>query len=337
MALYNRLDARDWAQTHLFGMVNHTMPSFTADLSAINEKAIRHDISLAIEHGFTGTLAVSDVAISIPEYIEFLRIAADEADGRIFLVHHAGFGTLEQNISVLRDAEDAGAELVLLSYPPNFYPESERDVVEYTKAVCEATSLAVMLPGFGSEIHPADIPVQRGRPGTLTCRLLDECSNIVAIRAEGGYPGIQCAVEHFGREIILSVSIENDFVPLTQVMPMQLFAVSGHEYYGPTMPKVFDLLQVGKHAEATKIHRQICPAVKAKQCMTTLLDGGSVINHQAWKFQGWLQGYNGGPLRNPTHRMHESQMNILKKGLLDSGLEPTDDPFREFFVGRNPL
>ena len=30
-------------------------------------------------------------------------------------------------------------------------------------------------------------------------------------------------------------------------------------------------------------------------------------------------------------------MNILKKGLLDSGLEPTDDPFREFIVGRNPL
>ena len=133
------------------------------------------------------------------------------------------------------------------------------------------------------------------------------------------------------------MSIENDFVPLTRVMPIQLFAVSGHEYYGPTMPKVFDLLQVGKHAEATKIYRQIRPAVKAKQCMTTLLDGRSVINHQAWKFQGWLQGYNGGPLRNPTLRVHESQMNILKKGLLDSGLEPTDDPFREFFVGRNPL
>jgi hypothetical protein len=29
-------------------------------------------------------------------------------------------------------------------------------------------------------------------------------------------------------------------------------------------------------------------------------------------------------------------MNLLRKGLADSGLDPTDDPNAEFFVGRNP-
>lgn len=29
-------------------------------------------------------------------------------------------------------------------------------------------------------------------------------------------------------------------------------------------------------------------------------------------------------------------MNALRKGLVDAGLDPTTDPFREFFVGRNP-
>ena len=74
------------------------------------------------------------------------------------------------------------------------------------------------------------------------------------------------------------------------------------------MPKVFDLLQAGKHAEATKIHRQTCPAIKAKQGMTRLLDGRSVINHQAWKFQGWLQGYNGGPLRHRGDRVPDERV-----------------------------
>ena len=221
MALYNRLDARDWARTHLFGMVNHTMPSFTADLSAINEKAIRHDISLAIEHGFTGTLAVSDVAISIPEYVEFLRIAADEADGRIFLVHHASFGTLEQNITALARCGGCRGRTRAPLLPAELLPG-----IRARRRRVHQGCLRSNVPGR----HAARFRLRRFiRPifrysaagqATLTCRLLDECSNIVAIRAEGGYPGIQSAVEHFGREIILSVSIENDFVPLTQVMPM---------------------------------------------------------------------------------------------------------------------
>ena len=47
-------------------------------------------------------------------------------------------------------------------------------------------------------------------------------------------------------------------------------------------------------------------------------------------------GYNGGPLRQPTQRIHDAQMNMLRKGLADSGLEPTPAPNRDFFIGRNP-
>jgi hypothetical protein len=36
-------------------------------------------------------------------------------------------------------AERAGGDLMLLSYPPNFYPESEQDIDDYAKAVCDAT------------------------------------------------------------------------------------------------------------------------------------------------------------------------------------------------------
>ena len=60
------------------------------------------------------------------------------------------------------------------------------------------------------------------------------------------------------------------------------------------------------------------------------------FNRQAWKFQAWLQGYNGGPLRPPTLRIHDKQMNQLRNALIASGLTPTPDPNREFFIGRNP-
>ena len=44
MADYTRAEARDWAREKFIGAVNCTIPSFTGDLQAINEAAIRHDV-----------------------------------------------------------------------------------------------------------------------------------------------------------------------------------------------------------------------------------------------------------------------------------------------------
>ncbi|MFJ8494510.1 hypothetical protein ACIRBZ_40145 [Streptomyces sp. NPDC094038] len=159
MARYTRAEAREWAREHLVGVVNCTIPSFTGDLRHINETAIRQDTRLAIEHGFAGALGVSEVAVQLPGYLDFLRIVKDDAGAEFLLTHHTGWSTLEQNIKAVKGAEEAGAELVLLSYPPNFYPESEQDVHDYTKAVCDATNLAVMLfPMFLWGFSPASTP-----------------------------------------------------------------------------------------------------------------------------------------------------------------------------------
>ena len=68
MSGYSRAEARDWAREKLVGAVNCTIPSFTGDLRGINEAAIRHDVRRAKEHGFIGTLGVSEVSITLPEY-----------------------------------------------------------------------------------------------------------------------------------------------------------------------------------------------------------------------------------------------------------------------------
>ena len=335
---YSRTDARDWAREKLVGAVNCTIPSFSGDLRTINEAAVRHDVRLAKEHGFIGTLGVSEVSITLGEYLEFLRISKDEAGQEFYLVHHASWSNLEQNIEAIAGAERAGADLALLSYPPNFYPESEQDIYDYTKAVCDATSLGVILfPmflwGFSGRIHPADIPVR------LIRRLIDDIPNLAVIKAEGGAPSIMGAIEcHrlFGNEVVISVPIEGDLIPLSQLMPIQLSATSDHEYYGPMIPRVMRLLRDGKFDAATEVYWQLHPARKAKAALAAAMHGGFFLNRQAWKFQGWLQGYNGGPLRMPTQRIHDHQMAALRKGLLDAGLTPSMDPFREFFTGRNP-
>ena len=179
------------------------------------------------------------MTITQPEYRQFCEIAADEAAGRQIFVHHSSWSDYETAVAGLKIAEETGAELVLLSYPPNFYPQSEQDIYDYSRAICDATSLGVMLfPvglwGFTDRIHPSDIPVP------LIRRLIDDCPNLVAIKAEGGFPStFMGAVEcwrHFGDEVVISCPIEGHLIPLSQLMPIQFSATSDTEYYGSNDP-----------------------------------------------------------------------------------------------------
>jgi 4-hydroxy-tetrahydrodipicolinate synthase len=192
---------------------------------------------------------------------------------------------------------------------------------------------AACVDGRRRRIHPSDIPAG------LIRRLIDDCPNIAVIKTEGGFPSLQGIVECyrlFGDEVVISMPIEGDLIPLSQLIPIQLSATSDHEYYGPTISHVMQLLRNGEYDEATEIYWRLHPARKIKARLAPTLHGGAFLNRQAWKFQGWLQGYNGGPLRQPTQRIHDPQMIALRKGLIDAGLQPSMDPFREYFIGRNP-
>ena len=265
MASYRKNEAREWAREKLRGVANVVIPSYTSDLKGLNEAGIRHDIRKELEYGFSGTLLVSEVAITLAEYGQFFEWANDEAKGRLQLIHHAMFNTLEENIEAAQIAEANGAELVLLCYPVNFYAETSQDIYDYTKAFCDGTNLAVMLfqvPHWGFQrVHGSDIEP------ALIRRLIDDCPNIAAIKAEGGMPSIMGFVEcHrlFGKEIVISCPLEKDMLAFAQLVPVQFSGTSNTEYFGPMIPRIFNLLQKGDFEEATKLYWQIQPA-RARQ------------------------------------------------------------------------
>lgn len=335
MASYSRKEAREWGRENLQGVANVLMPTMTSDFKRLNEKAIRHDVETTISHGFVGTLTCSEVAITMDEYEQFVRVAVEQAAGRIFIVHHAVFNTLEENIDALKRAEAAGAELVLLGYPPYFYPKSLEEVYTYTKAMCDATNLAVMLfaiPTWGfSRLDPADLPV------SLLRRLVDDCPNVAAIKAEGGMPNIMSPIEvhrAFHKEVVISMPMEHEYVPLAQLIPIPFCGTNYSAYYGPTLPQVYRLIQEGRYDEATAIFYKLDAARKAFTSVPQASNG--LINRMMWKYEGWLQGYNGGPLRHPTARVYQRDMIALRRGQEASGLNPTSDSDEAFFVGRNP-
>ena len=334
--MYGRRDARDWARERMQGVCNVVIPSYTTDMTDINEAGIRHDVRLNIYNQFSGFLLVAETAITADEYFRFTEIAADEAQGRQLLLHHASFNTLEENIAVANRAAAAGAEVTLLSYPATFYPRSEEDIYEYTRRFCEAVDMAVMLfpvPLWGFErIHPASLSVD------LMERLVNELPTIVAIKAEGGHPSIAGFVETWLRlsdRVVVTMPLENQGIPLATLIPMQYIGTSNTEYFGATVPQMLQLARDGKNDEAMRLFWQVDPARRANEKIGAI-GGANTVHRMAWKYQAWLNGYNGGPLRAPTARLVSDQMRMLRKGLVDAELPVTADTDDAFFVGRNP-
>ena len=62
----------------------------------------------------------------------------------------------------------------------------------------------------------------------------------------------------------------------------------------------------------------------------------SLVPRMVWKFQGWLTGSNGGPLRGPIARVNSAQMAQLRQAAKAAGVAVDDAPDDEFFRGRNP-
>ena len=72
-----------------------------------------------------------------------------------------------------------------------------------------------------------------------------------------------------------------------------------------------------------------------RMVLSRLRNAGTVFVHRLlWKYQGWLQGFNGGPVRPPHMRLADRQMKTLRSAALAAGLPVTDEPDTEFFRGR---
>lgn len=335
VADYGRHEAREWARERLRGVANVVIPTFTNDFQDVNEVATRFDIRREIELGFAGTLVVAETATTPAEYIRVLEWAADEARGRLTLFFHASFNTLDENIELAKRADDAGAEMVLLSYPPTFYPHDLKDVYDYTVEFCRATNLGVMLfpvPLWGFErLHPAAIPIE------MLTRLVDEVPNIVAIKAEGGMPGIGGFAECWNAlsdQVVVTMPLEQQAIPLATLVPLQTIATSNTECLGGAVPKMLSLIHEGKSVEAMELYWQVDPARRANERIGVA--GANAVHRMAWKYQAWLTGFNGGPLRQPTSRLVPAQMHGLRAAAREAGVLAAEEGDESFFAGRNP-
>jgi 4-hydroxy-tetrahydrodipicolinate synthase len=265
-----------------------------------------------------------------------MEIARDEAAGRQRFLLQGAFDTAEEIVTMANDARSLGIDGMLLGHPNSFYPTSAQQVEDYTVDICQATDLAVVLFVVEhSNLRRLDV---RGYPADVLERLT-EVDTIVAVKYEVGRQQTTNTYETFRRlenaDVLLSDPMEFNAPMWVDLFGMQWMGTSNYEYYGSYVPRLLGLLRAGDTRQAMGEYWRMEPARNARSA--TMSSGGANLVHRyLWKFQAWLNGYNGGPIRQPAMKLSESQMRTSAEGLRKVGAALADEPFAEFFTGRNP-
>lgn len=339
MRSYDKGEARAWALESLRGCCGCVSPTFTSDLSGLNEAAIRHDVALAKEHGLSGVLIVSEAGTTLAEMAKFTEIVVDEAGDDLLTVLQGSQATLADTIASVEHGAAAGVDLVMPSYPLYFNPGHTDEVVGFTKAVADAGDVGVIIFAmdqwnFG-RLHAAGFSV------SLLEQMVDDIPQVVAIKNEVGGPGvggIAAVFERFTGEVIVTDPLEFNSPAWIANYGMQFMGTSNYELTGPMVPKMFELLSdAATWDEGMELYWQLAPARRAHAAVCTpLVANSGLVPRMHWKYQGWLNGYNGGPIRQPHMRISAAQMVTLRNGAVASGLDVTGDADQDFYAGRNP-
>jgi dihydrodipicolinate synthase/N-acetylneuraminate lyase len=331
---YTRDEVKERARSEWVGLCNVTLPSFNENFSGLNEAGIRHDVRLAAQYGYWGTLVAAESGTTLDEYIRFLEVASDAAPDGFRIVAHLSFSTVEEELLAAKAAEAVGAEAALLSYPPSFRPRASQEIVEHTRYVAERTDLAlilfaVMTWGF-KPLHPAGFPMD-------ALEDLARLPTAAALKYEGGGAALFSAFDEVYRRCSEHVLVENPMemhIPaLVRNYGVQWFGTSAYESAGDRPPRVFAAAREGCLEQAMEIFWSYHSAREAKGQFHATFPGAGLIHRTGWKYLGWLQGFNGGLLRMPQMRLNPGQMKALRAGLSASGYElPPDDA--DFYTGR---
>ncbi|GIK56773.1 MAG: dihydrodipicolinate synthase family protein [Chloroflexi bacterium] len=278
-------------------------------------------------------MCATETGLTLPEAKQFLAIAADEAGDKIIVTTSLILDSFDDNMELMRHAEEVGVDGILLGYPPQFHSHTAEEIYEVTRQFCEATGMHVTLypsPHFHfNRFHNSGFPLE-------IVERLAEIENVVAIKVGelGLYTDLYRLV---GDKVLLGCPVERYAPLLIQGFGMQWMGAGCYEaFQSPErryLVDYFNLLLAGQTAEAMEIYWKLAPARQTfeQQFNQTVMTG--TYNWQQQKFYQWCVGGNSGLTRQPAMKVHTWEMEMTKMAFRMIDIEPRES-VDEFIVGR---
>ena len=325
---------KQWAKENMKGMETCILPSFTPDLSALDEEGIRWDVRQAINNGFFSALVTGGMGTTREEAARMQQIATDEAQGKIMISSGLGIGRLNDNLQVIKHAEEVGCSHFMLVYM-NLFPETEDDIYDFTKSLCDATKLPIYVYSTQAlgldKFHPC------GLSPTVLDRIAD-IDNVVGLKiGSGDYTYICECFERCGDRLQVNIAAVDTAPLYHQAYGQQWIGAAVYELYQspekPYLVEAFNYMFQGQMDKVLEIYNTLRPILNMflQQMMPCIMIGS--YHWLFLKYYQWLTGSNGGMLRPPTMKLSHYQMEQAKNAIRAIGITP-QQPDEEFLIGR---
>lgn len=328
---------KEWAREHFRGFENILMPSFTPDLSALDEDGIRLDVRQSAAHGFFSTFPAG-MGLRPEEARRFFEIVVDEGKRANILVAAPVFGPPDQVMNIVKGAEQAGASHLFVGFPRT--AKTQDELYAYVKSIADNTNLGIILwatdDGEFKHLHPSNVPFEA----------LDKAANlpnVVALKIMATLDPVAVSeiYERLGKRMLVGAVGLNLAPLLVKNYGMQWSGAwtvealqSPEKRYAVDF---FNLLLKGQHAQAMKVYWQMYPAYQTLYAIMAPLLQKGVHAAAVLKYHQWCVGGNGGawrPQGQPeAYTVRDDWKQAIRKAYRDIGIQPREGG-EEFTIGR---
>lgn len=324
MANYTKSEAKEWARENLKGEWTTLMTPFTSD-DEVDEAGLRNNIRHIRSLGTRGAGCSWNMgefwSLTREERLRLYDIVSDEAAGKWPIAAQVTHTSYKEAIALAKHAEARGFDLLILA-SPYILTKTEKQVIEFSKVVAEATSLAIMFynsPQFGIVMSAEGL------------REICKIPNVVGVK-EASFNRQISVDTHLlvGKEAIISVPDEWIF-PVAKEKGFHqqvLFAnTSDWRFDRPGDNKYVQFINRACEGdldeEFYKTHIGAVKEISDRWWAQTVQRSNGGLPAQLCKYWGELMGMAGGHVRLPMFDLTEEEKSQLKSELEAIGLLPT--------------
>ena len=268
-------------------------------LDEILEEQIAGKTDSIVICGTTGESAT----LSEEEHLEAIRFTIERVNHRIPVVAGTGSNCTQTAIQMSKEAEEAGADGVLLVTP--YYNKATQNglIAHYTVIANEIKIPAILY----------NVPSRTGcalQPKTIA-HLVKNVGNIVGVKeASGDISHVAQVMNLCDGQIDLYSGNDDQVVPLLSLGGLGVISVLSNvapQYVHDMVYKFFE----GDVAGSRKMQLEALPVINALFCEVNPIPVKAAMN---------LQGKEVGPLRAPLTEMEPEHQEVLKKAMKELGI-----------------
>ena len=236
------------------------------------------------------------------EKVALFRAVVEAIGGKGLVIAGTGTNSTKDSIELTREAEDAGADGIMLVAP--YYNKPPQDgLFRHFEAIAKETSLPIML---------YNIPSRTGvniTPDTVV--RLASIKNITAIKeASGNMDQVSEIRKRAPADFAIYSGDDSLTLPIMACGGIGVVSVASH-VAGPQIKEMVDAYLAGDPRKATRIHLTLFPLFRSLFVTT---------NPIPVKFALRLKGFDAGKVRLPLLSLGEKEEAVVKAAMKEAGI-----------------